>query len=286
MAVKLILVATDMSERSDRAIARACLLARQQGAALHVLHVVDEELPAPIAEAEIASAEASLKALASAGEDFRGLEVKVEISPGDPWRTIVQKADFHDVDLLVMGSHRQRGIADMFDGTTLERVARTSRRPVLRVTAPALASYNEAVVGVDFSECSRQAARLALDLAPQAAVTFVHAYHVSYRALTMHTGPLGDLSKAEKDEIEGGLGKQIAAFIQETTRAGREVRSLLAEGAPDRVLGQHVATLKADLLCLGLHARSWLYDSILGSTAREMLAKCPCDLLLAPPQRK
>jgi nucleotide-binding universal stress UspA family protein len=282
MALKLILVATDMSQRSDRAIARSCLLARQTGAALHILHIVDDELPASIAEAEIASAEASLKALTSAGHDFRGLDARVEVASGDPWKTIVQKADDLDADLLVLGTHRHRGLVGMFEGTTLERVAKTSRRPVLRVTAPATEAYHRPVVGVDFSDCARQAARLALDLAPKATVTLVHGYHVPYRGLSMHTGTLGGLSKAEKDQMEAEVRRQIAAFTAEVATEGREFRNLFAEGAPDQVLGQQVAALKADLLCLGMHARSWLHEYVLGSTAREMLAECPCDLLLAP----
>ncbi len=57
------MVAADMSQRSDRAITRASLLARQFGAVFHILHIVDDELPAPFAEAEITAAEASLGAL-------------------------------------------------------------------------------------------------------------------------------------------------------------------------------------------------------------------------------
>ena len=52
-----------MSQRSDRAITRVSLLARQFGAVFHILHIVDDELPAPFAEAEITAAEASLGAL-------------------------------------------------------------------------------------------------------------------------------------------------------------------------------------------------------------------------------
>ncbi|WP_127904039.1 universal stress protein [Solirhodobacter olei] len=286
MTPKLILVATDMSERSDRALARASQLARQTGAALHILHVVDEELPATIAEAEIASAKVNLNQLTSVGRGLRGLEARLEVVPGDPWRTIVQKANLVDADLIVLGTHRRRGLSGMFEGTTIERVARTSARPVLRVMAPALEAYREVLVAVDFSECARGAARLAFALAPTAAVTLVHAYHIPYKGLTVHIGPEGDMSKAEKDEIESGLSKQIATFLREVDATGRDVRSFLAEGTPDHVLRQQIAARNADLLCLGLHSRSWLQDSILGSTAWEMLADCPCDLLLAPLERR
>jgi nucleotide-binding universal stress UspA family protein len=285
MGLRNILVATDMSQRSDRAIARACLLARQFGAVLHILHVVDDELPAPIAEAEITAAEASLGALVSSGHSFQGIEAKAEVVLGDPWRGIIQKADDLDADLVVMGSDRYRGFEDMFTGTTLERVTRISQRPVLRVVALAIEPYKVPVVGVDFSASARNAARLAPLLAPGKVVTLVHGYHVPYRALTMHVGTLGTLSKAEKDQIDAELAKQMAVFEAEVGQVACEFRVVITEGAPDHVLPAQVQGLGADLLCLGMHSRSWLSEALVGSTARKMLADCPCDLLLAPPLR-
>lgn len=282
MALKLILVATDLSQRSDRAVARAGLLARESGAALHILNVVDDELPAPIAEAEIAAAEASLKDLAAAPGTLHGLDLKVEVLAGDPWKAIVQRADYLDADLIVMGAHRNRGIAGMFEGTTLERVARTARHPVLRVAGPPLDAYRRPLVGLDFSDCSREAARLAHLLAPKAEVTLVHGYHVPYRALSLHTASLGGLTKAEKDAIETDLQRQIDAFVAGLGTVGQPFRSVIREGAPERVLAELRAEQNVDLICLGMHARSWLYNSVLGSTAHDVLADCPCDLLLAP----
>lgn len=52
-----VLVATDLSGRSDIAVARAVLIAQQQDATLHVLHVVDGELPLTLAEAQCEAAE-------------------------------------------------------------------------------------------------------------------------------------------------------------------------------------------------------------------------------------
>ena len=48
--MKHILVATDLTARSDRAIERAFSLARETGAELTILHAVDDELPASVAD--------------------------------------------------------------------------------------------------------------------------------------------------------------------------------------------------------------------------------------------
>ncbi len=48
--MKRLLIATDLSPRSERALARGLRLARQHGAELRVLHVVNDALPAYLAE--------------------------------------------------------------------------------------------------------------------------------------------------------------------------------------------------------------------------------------------
>ena len=53
-----ILVATDLSARSDRAVERAFLLAGQAGASLTILHVVDADLPSRIADRQADDARA------------------------------------------------------------------------------------------------------------------------------------------------------------------------------------------------------------------------------------
>ena len=59
--MKLILVATDFSARSDRAIRRAGLLAREQGARLMLLHVVDDDRPERLVAEEMATAQELLE---------------------------------------------------------------------------------------------------------------------------------------------------------------------------------------------------------------------------------
>ena len=50
--MKRLLIATDLSSRSELALARALRLTRQHGAELRVCHVVDDALPAHLVEAQ------------------------------------------------------------------------------------------------------------------------------------------------------------------------------------------------------------------------------------------
>ncbi len=51
--MRTIMFATDFSERSDRALRRAVILAPAHGAALEIVHVVDDDQPRRIVDHEV-----------------------------------------------------------------------------------------------------------------------------------------------------------------------------------------------------------------------------------------
>jgi nucleotide-binding universal stress UspA family protein len=278
--VQTILVATDLSERSDRALRRAADLARRFGAALHVVHVVDDALPDSVAEAQRANVEALLgRQLRTA--PFEGIEISAHVPFGDPWRTILEQAESLRADLAVLGIHRARGFLDRFRGTTIERVAAASPVPVLAVTAPVTGPYSQPLVGVDFSECAARAARLAAVMAPGKALTLVNAYHIPYRALALRSTGGGEMSKRDRLGIEAGIRAQAGAF---DTDLGPDLTCewVLVEGTPAEAMATEARRRGADLICVGTHGRSWLSRAFLGSTAERMLADPPCDVLVVP----
>ena len=72
--MKKIMVATDFSERSDRALRRATLLARQFDAAILLVHVVDDDQPRRIVDAEGDEASTLLRQMAATLRDVDGRE--------------------------------------------------------------------------------------------------------------------------------------------------------------------------------------------------------------------
>ena len=81
MSVKTILVATDSSSRSDRAVRRATLLAKELGASLSLVHVVDDDQPGRIVDAEREAAAAVLHDQARSLREIDG----VDCEPGYSW---------------------------------------------------------------------------------------------------------------------------------------------------------------------------------------------------------
>ena len=148
IAIKNILVATDFSEASEAALNYGKNFAEQQGAVLHVLHVVDDAAahamtPVGIApdigrlQQELeADAEHRLAELVT-DEDRRRLRAQVAIRTSAwPGSAILAYAKDHDVDLIVVGTHGRTGIAHFFMGSVAQHVVRSAPCPVLTVRHP------------------------------------------------------------------------------------------------------------------------------------------------------
>ena len=130
-----IMVATDFSERSDRALRRATLLARETGAALTVLHAVDDDRPRRIVEHEQEDAEALLTRLTATLQEVDGVKAAMRVILGEASEAILLATREDTPDLLVIGPHRRQIFRDVFIGTTAERTIRSARCPILMANA-------------------------------------------------------------------------------------------------------------------------------------------------------
>lgn len=69
--------------------------------------------------------------LASAREDLPDeIAVETSLAAGNPDRAIIEYADEHEVDHIVIGSHGRSGVARYLLGSTAEKVVRGSAVPV------------------------------------------------------------------------------------------------------------------------------------------------------------
>ena len=280
--LKTILTATDLSERSARALRQATHLALHHNAALHVLHIVDDEIPSRIAAEIKSAARENLTEQIALIAKGKALDVTVHVDFKPTWEGIVQAAERTGAEMLILGSHRSRGIMELFRGTTVERVAKVIRIPLLVVNNPVPGAYGEVIVGVDFSDCARHAIRLASTLAPKQALTLINAYHIPFKGFTQRADSDGSILKKDLQLIERELTQDMTAFEQGLENKSLRLKHVFAEGGPAQVLLHEAETRGADLICVGSHGRSWLAEAFLGSTARELLSAATCDVLIAP----
>ena len=139
-----ILVPTDFSPPSDAALEYAKAVASRFGASLHLLYVADDPYRAALAaevfvpEVEglrdeiIASALTRLKEQLTSA-DATALRAKTTAIIGIPAWSVVEYAEGHDIDLIIMGTHGRGGMAHLLVGSVAERVLRTAPCPVLTV---------------------------------------------------------------------------------------------------------------------------------------------------------
>jgi nucleotide-binding universal stress UspA family protein len=142
-----VLVPTDGSEGSRAAVEHAVDLARTFDAVLHVLSVVDADVGVDGAVV------GTLDAFEAAGEDAvdevarraaaAGVETVTDVREGTPHRALLDYADEHAVDLVVMGTHGRTGLDRYLLGSVAERVVRLSDVPVLTVRIPEDASEED-----------------------------------------------------------------------------------------------------------------------------------------------
>jgi nucleotide-binding universal stress UspA family protein len=138
-----ILCPVDFSQLSLAAFDVACLLARESGAQLTILHVVDWSHPGGshrVAHFEIPEfaryqeedARARLKQMA-ADVEGTGLEPLVELAHGRPHRQVIATAEAIGADVIVMGVHGQHAISSLLFGSTTNHVVRSATCPVFTI---------------------------------------------------------------------------------------------------------------------------------------------------------
>ena len=141
---KRILVPSDGSEITAKAVQMALGLAQQAGGEMHTIAVkepfpysaISEMQPVPPqeffdAQERIASArvKAVTDAAAAGGVKCSGFTVEAL----HPWEAIVDHAKVQGCDLIVMASHGRRGLAALMLGSETQRVLVHTQLPVLVV---------------------------------------------------------------------------------------------------------------------------------------------------------
>ncbi len=273
-----VLVATDLSARSDRAVTRAAHVAKARGAELHILHVADDDLPAAILQRRSEEAEAVLATMVEGTDALAGLSPKLHVEVGDIAPLVAKTANAAEAGLIVLGSHRGRGLGELLGAPTLTRIMRAVERPILIAVGRPDKAYGKVMVGWDHSSASRKAFDLARDVAPEAAVELLHAWHDPYLA-----GPYGFDMGAVSSAAGREWADQMRDAVKELQMDGATVTGEAAVGAPAPALLRHAEETSADLIAVGRHARSGVARFLLGETAIRAAMHATCDVLIAPP---
>ncbi|HOW15379.1 universal stress protein [Methanosarcina sp.] len=136
-----IVIATDGSENSRKAISCGIEIAKISGATVYIIHVVDtlsvvsdiwtagKDL---IHDMMIRDGKKILSETKKTIEDS-GVEVKDVLLNGHPGEEIIKFAENNNMDLIVMGTLGATGLEKFLMGSVAEKVVRHSKVPVMVV---------------------------------------------------------------------------------------------------------------------------------------------------------
>jgi len=266
MPSSTVLVATDLTARSDRPLDRAALLADQIGAGVTVAHVIegpgfDREQDAEVLRAIRASLPPALAKAAVVSDHGAAPTVLAEL------------ANSEKAAAIVTGTGRYNGLSDFFLGTAVDHLVRHAEQPVLVVKRRASGPYRSILVATDYSEGALQAFQTALQLFPDATFELVNAYSVPFET----RAPSADITEAAREEAEAGMAAFVARAAPPKPDA---VRTLVAKGDAQTVIEQRVTRDAPDLVVIGSHGRSGWVQATLGSQASNLLKRLPSDILV------
>lgn len=139
-----ILVPTDFSEHSDRALSQALDIARQYNAKVYLFHVIHQVIYQSVADYSLSpeivedlkkkAEDAAYSSLKKQLEKFlqsKEVEVRTGIAAGIIYDEILREAKEEKIDLIVIASLGRSGIAKYLIGGVARNVLKGARCPVL-----------------------------------------------------------------------------------------------------------------------------------------------------------
>lgn len=276
-----ILLATDLSARSDRALDRAVDLAGEWGTGLVALHVLDpaaspDRLRAWADDKEDGEAYAARIAHLQLIRDLRGaaVESRIVISRAqDAVGAIVDGAEQLDARIIVTGVARSEALGRFLLGTTVEHLARRITRPLLVVRERPRHRYSRIVLATDFSPESAFALSAAVQLFPGREITVYHAA----------SPPTGmDAANEDLAHLRDAPARRSADALIASANLpqGTVTRVVIEHGRVEATLSRYVRDEDRDLVVIGTRTAPLLERLLAGGSASELLRWVPCDMLV------
>lgn len=254
-----VLVATDLSARSDRAVERGFKLAKYFKTRLVVCHAVEPGSSA--ADNRNVAENAVRQALPDPNAD-----IDIALPTGSAPQAIAGAAQDANARIIVAGIARWNSLGDYFLGNAIEHLVSNAEQPVLVVKTRAHAGYKRLLVATDFSDCSRLALKTAAGMFPDAEIHLFHAWHVPY------DGWQRDQTLA--DETAQEADRRMAEFLASAdlpAELSDSVRTHMVHGDFGVATLSMLDAIDPDLVVLGTHGESGFIRCIIGSTALAAL---------------
>ena len=274
-----ILVPTDFSDVSLRALEYAKAIAAQQKSELLLVHVHQPTNPmvppeaAWIDESEIVEKQQEQldqNAAALRSEGFRAESISVT---GELQDEILSAVKQHKVDLIVLGTNGDRGLARFLTGSDAEVVLRHALCPVLSIGPAAHDSRNqiwpprEVICATDLDPQSAGIAAFAYSLASQHEAQFVLFHADSPRGQQDSSWAAFDQAFRKHVHVPEGLEGHLS------------FRTWLTYADPGTSIVDLAKERGSDLIVVGARTASSIATHLARGTAPKVLGEAPCPVM-------
>jgi nucleotide-binding universal stress UspA family protein len=291
MAIERIVLATDSSSASEKAVAFVGNMAAQN-AQVHIVSVVENfstispmgpRISAVLnaARAEmLRDAEDSLKhakdIFEKAGTSVDTQVIDLSKKGGDIAHALIDVADAQDADLLVVGARQHHGLLRWMEGTVSGHLTKHGHCAILIVPA----EYNQQTHGaprrilfaLDGSSVSIDALRIGVQMAaPETQLRAI--YVVDHGVRLSDFVPIHLMENAFSKEGEAALANAAAVFatLPNPIETGLIDTAIANDDVPHTIV-REAARWDADLVVMGTHGRrgaaSWFIGSVANRVAR------------------
>jgi len=292
-----LLVPLDGSRVSEAVLPVAAFLAKQAGARVTLLHVIERHAP-PTVHGErhlttAAEAESYLREVAQkhfppgAAVDWHVHAPEI----ADVAHSLAEHAGELESDLVVMLAHGHKQFQRWLFGTVAQQVLRQSLAPILLVQAgpdgTIAVPFRRILVPLDGRAEHEAGLPAAVELARLASAPIHLLMVVPTRSALggpeAATGQLLPAATREVLELAEQEGVQyLERHVERLREAGLSASATVARGEPADVIRDTAVRLAADLIVLGTHGSAGVEAFWSGSLGQRLLGRIPASFLLAP----
>jgi len=290
---KNILLATDFSEVSKKAVPYAVAIASRYASKIYFAHVLPpkartpipiEPLPAEL-DRERVSAEVEMEIFLQ--NALVNVPHNVLLENGPIWDALSDLIQRDEIDLLVLGTHGRGGLKKVILGSVAEELFRLAPCPVLTVgpavpAEPAGAKeFRRILFATDFGPASLHALQYAISLATESNARLI-LLHVVAPVPVVEVGPYWypgtDLVEQQKTAKERYIGRLEDLIRPDANLPSKPEFLVDFDFAPDAIVRTAVVS-DADLIVMGVNQAASARASahMPWATAHEVVchAKCP-----------
>ncbi|WP_035347407.1 universal stress protein [Edaphobacter aggregans] len=277
-----IVVATDFTPESEKALSYARALAHQFATRITLAHVIDLSAATPLPDAIVGlpldklrhdSAENIKRTLFDLGMEGVTAQGKT-LEAHNPTSAIVDLSHKLDADLIIVGTHARHGLSKLILGSCSKGIIHSARCPVLTIGPnadpdPVDLAFRSIVFATDLKHDAVEKASVALAFAKKT-IANVRICHVIEDHAEFFADAFRQHARAEY---------ALARLIPEASYTWCSPKSSALFGNVDREILRLARANQTDLIVLGAHRNSPFLSRFWDGVVEDVIRQAPCPVL-------